>query len=151
MRSRRGGLLVLIAVACGSRPPGPATREVPATAVLPDVPFAQLDHDQRIQFMRERVVPAMAPVFQQHDAAKYAGFTCATCHGASADDGSYAMPNARLPRLDLAALDRYSPDDVAWMAQQVKPAMAKLLREPEWSSDNPLGFGCSRCHPIPQR
>jgi hypothetical protein len=133
--------------ACGAKST-PSTKPDPARSVLPDVPFGELDHDQREQFMEERVVPTMAPIFKNHDAKKYAEFGCTTCHH---DDGSHDMPNHELPKLDLAepsskGWGKYKPADLEWMKNEVKPAMAKLLRVAEFSPENPKGFGCPDCH-----
>src|SRR5690349_2238439 len=49
--------------------------------------------EQRGRFMAEVVVPQMRPVFQGHDATRYAEFGCATCHGANAHDVGFRMPN----------------------------------------------------------
>ena len=133
-----------LAVACGPTPTRPTAQ--PATPTLPDVPFSELDLDQRAEFMKQRVVPAMAPLFRAHDAKRYAEFGCPTCHGKGATDGDFEMPNAGLPMLELSDLGRYDPADIAWMTQQIKPTMAKLLREPEHSAENPAGFGCLDCH-----
>jgi mono/diheme cytochrome c family protein len=142
-------LVSLVAAACGSKTPsttspgsGPAT----ATAALPDVPFEKLDHDQRIQFMKEKVVPAMAPVFKQHDAKKYSEFGCKTCHGDGAEKGEFDMPFGGLPKLNFADMSKFKKEDLEWMGKDVKPAMAKLLQEAEYSDENPKGFGCLHCH-----
>ena len=142
--------LVCVAVVlfgCGSSSAS-QPREPRAVAVLPDVAFDQLDHDQRVQFMKQTVVPAMQPVFQRHDAKAFAAFGCKTCHGESVATGSFEMPNPNLPALDFADLSRYEPADLEWMKTEVKPAMAKLLRRPEYSEDAPDGFGCTHCHPL---
>lgn len=116
-----------------------------AREVLPDVPFALLDHDQRVQFMKERVVPVMKPLFVQHDAHEFADFGCKTCHS---EAGRFEMPNAELPRLDFTDMSKHDARDVEWMTTVVQPTMAKLLRVPERSPDRPDGFGCAHCHPL---
>jgi cytochrome c551/c552 len=133
------GSLLLAAAACGPK-------SAPANAVLPDVPFEQLDHDQKIQFMKESVVPTMAPLFQAHDGEKFADFGCKTCHGEAADRGHFHMPNDKLPKLNLADMSKYKQRDIDFMANEIKPTMAKLLREPEYSEAEPQGFGCLHCH-----
>jgi len=133
--------LALIAVLGACTAKQEATR--PRSA---DVPFARLDHDQRIRFMEDVVLPAMEPMFQKHDPAKYADFGCVTCHGKLALDGDYRMPNRELPTLDFNDLSKFKSEDLAWM-REVKPAMARLLRRPVWAEDNPTGFGCEGCHP----
>lgn len=125
-------LVVLVLAAC-SAPPHDATQPA-AIAVLPDVPFALLDHEQRMQFMKERVVPELAPVFRAFDAQRFADFGCATCHG---DEAGYAMPNPALPRLH-ADLTRHDARMVAWMTDVVRPTVARLLADDT--------VDCMRCH-----
>ncbi|MBX3159886.1 MAG: hypothetical protein KF773_28200 [Deltaproteobacteria bacterium] len=108
-----------------------------AVAVLPDVPFADLDREQRAQLMRDVVVPALKPRFQAHDPAKHAGFGCATCHGASE---RFEMPNPALPAIDPRDLTAWHARDVEFMERVVVPEMARLLgRAPD-------GAGCLACH-----
>ncbi len=142
----------LILAACGSKsttttttPSGGGSGEAVAKP-LPDVPFESLDHDQRIQFMKEVVVPTMAPLFKNHDATKYAEFGCVTCHGEGAKEGKFDMPNEKLPKLFGPSMPKFKKEDVEWMGKEIKPTMAKLLREPEYSEENPKGFGCLECH-----
>ena len=153
--SRHARIAALLAVASAallacsappSSPMGPRRGGGAAVAVLPDVPFAQLDHDQRKQMMHERVVPAMKPLFQQHDATMFSDFGCATCHGDGVADKTFAMPNPKLPELDLADTSHYEARDLEFMSKVVKPTMAKLLGEREFSQENPHGFGCLDCH-----
>lgn len=143
-------VLLLAAAACGPKSssatlPGDDTT---AVSVLPDVPFEELDHEQRIQFMKEQVVPTMRPLFQQHDPGKFADFDCRTCHGDGADKGEFHMPNDQLPKLNFADMSKLEKRDVDWMTSTIKPTMAKLLREPEYSPEVPQGFGCAGCHPV---
>jgi hypothetical protein len=138
-----GLLLLAVAAACGPKP-GPGGGS--ATAVLPDVPFEQLDHDQKIQFMKQVVLPLMGPMFERHDAEKYAKFGCKTCHGPGADRGLYHMPNDKLPKLNLTDMSKYQQADIVFMKSEVKPTMAKLLKVPEHSEENRDGFGCLSCH-----
>jgi hypothetical protein len=149
---------LLFLVACGSKSPAPSTTPAPETGAgsaqtapppLPDKPFADLDHDQRAQFMKEKVVPAMEPIFKNHDAKMFAEFGCTTCHGEHAKQGHFDMPNPELPKLvfsDKAAMAKFKKEDLEWMAKEVKPTMAKLLTLPEFTPDNPKGFGCQNCH-----
>ncbi len=138
---------LLLLAACGG-PSAPTTTPVegPATAALPNVPFEKLDHDQQIQFMKEKVVPAMKPLFQTHDAVKYAEFGCKTCHGEGAEKGEFEMPNAGLPTLDFADMSKFKKADIEWMGTVIKPGMAALLGESEYTPENPTGFGCLHCH-----
>jgi hypothetical protein len=150
--------IILLAAACGGKATPasttatsttpPATEEKPVT--LPEgVAFEQLDQDQRIEFMKQKVMPAMKPIFQNHDATKYAEFGCKTCHGEQAAQGHFDMPNPDLPKLnfkDQAAMAKFKKEDLEWMAKEVKPTMAKLLSLPEFTPENPKGFGCTGCH-----
>lgn len=143
--------ILLLAAACGSKAaPAATTPPEEKTVVLPEgVPFDQLDQDQRIEFMKQKVVPAMQPIFQNHDPKEFAEFGCKTCHGEQAEQGHFDMPNPGLPKLnfkDQAAMAKFSKEDLEWMANEVKPTMAKLLSEPEFTPENPNGFGCTGCH-----
>ena len=132
-------LLAAAAAACGPKPD-------PATPALPDVPFDQLDHDQKIVFMKQVVTPKMRPLFQGHDAQKFAEFGCKTCHGPDADSGEFHMPNDLLPKLNLADTSKFKARDLEFMQSEVKPTMAKLLRQQEHTPENTDGFGCLNCH-----
>lgn len=138
-------LVVIVACACGPEgrsPPRPPAPVVVAVAVLPDVPFDKLDLDQRAELMKQKVIPAMAPLFATHGKQ----VMCETCHGQPVN-GHYRMPNPKLPKLgdDLSA---WKPEDVQWMANEIVPTMAKLLGRPELSPATPAGFGCSGCHTL---
>jgi hypothetical protein len=145
--------IVASVAACGGKSAPPTTTpeaskvQEPPKA-LPDVPFDQLDQDQRAQFMKEKVVPAMKPVFQNHDPKAYAEFGCQTCHGKEAAKGHFDMPNPDLPKIGKSTdWSKLKKEDLEWMKTEVKPTMAKVLKEPEWSPETPKGFGCVECHP----
>jgi predicted small lipoprotein YifL len=142
---------LVLAAACGSKtpattPPTGGDETGSATPVLPDVPFEKLDHDQQIQFMKEQVVPTMAPLFKEHDPKEFAEFGCKNCHGDGAEKGEFEMPNPNLPKLDFADMSKFEKHDIEWMSKVIKPTMAKLLQEAEYSPENPEGFGCMHCH-----
>lgn len=143
---------IVFLAACGSKAvpstttPTGETGGTAAVATLPDVPFEQLEHDQRIEFMKQKVMPAMEPIFKNHDATKYADFTCKTCHGEQAAQGHFDMPNPDLPKLDFKDMSKFKKEDLEWMGKEVKPTMAKLLSLPEYTPENPKGFGCTGCH-----
>jgi hypothetical protein len=148
-------LCVVFAAACGSKSStsttptgGGDTGSGSAATALPDVPFDQLDHDQQIEYMKTKVVPAMEPIFKNHNPTKFAEFGCKTCHGPGAEKGEFEMPNAGLPVLDFKDPSKYKKEDMEWMGGQVKPTMAKLLGETEYSPENPTGFGCGNCHTV---
>ncbi len=149
--------LIVLLMACGSKSPAPATTPPPANTppaevALPDVPFDKLDADQKHAFMKQKLMPQMKAVFQQHDAKKFGEFGCKTCHGKGAEEGHFDMPNPELPKLVvkelMAGTSKYKKEDLEWMGKEVKPTVAKLLQLPEWTPDNPKGFGCGACHPM---
>lgn len=140
---------VLALAACGSTPASSTTPKEgggEATVALPDVPFDKLENDQKIAFMKQKVVPTMKPIFQNHDAKRYAEFGCKTCHGEQAKEGHFDMPNPNLPKLNFADMSKFKKEDLDWMHDQVWPTMGKLLQMPLFSKDNPKGFGCLACH-----
>jgi hypothetical protein len=144
----------IVLAACGSSAPAPAqpSSGPQAEAALPDVPFDNLNHEQKAQYMKQKVVPAMTPVFQNHDAKDFAQFGCETCHGKDASARHFEMPNPELPKLVMkelmAGTSKFKPEDIEWMHKEVAPTMAKLVQMQPWSPDNPKGFGCASCHPV---
>jgi hypothetical protein len=71
-----------------------------------------------------------------------------TTHGKDPKAAKYKMPSPDLPALDFAALKagKQKPEIAKWMADVVKPEMAKLLQMPEMTETNAKGFGCLGCH-----
>ena len=110
--------------------------------------FDKLTHDEKMKFMKEKVVPPMKKAFQEFDAKDFADFGCKTCHGKDPKKTKYKMPNPELPALDFKALEqkKQKPEVAEFMAKTVKPQMAKILEQPEMTKDNPKGFGCLECH-----
>lgn len=141
---------LLAVAACGSKSSSTTTptgdTAGSASPVLPDVPFEKLDHDQQIQFMKEKVVPTMGPLFKEHDPKEFAEFGCKTCHGEGAEKGEFEMPSAHLPKLNFKDMSKFKKHDIEWMSTVIKPTMAKLLQEAEFTPENPEGFGCLHCH-----
>jgi hypothetical protein len=138
-----------LSAACGSKAPAtetPKPADDTATMVLPDVAFDKLDHKQQVAFMKQKVVPVMKPIFQNHDAKAFAEFNCTVCHGEGAKEGKFDMPNAKLPKLNFKDMSKFKQEDLEWMGKEVMPTMAKILNEPVYSKDNPTGFGCLECH-----
>ncbi len=135
-------MLSVALVACGGNK---AATVKEASTALP-AKFDEMNHDQRIEFMKNTVTPAMAPLFQKHDPEKYKDFGCKTCHGAAAADGQFTMPNETIAVLDFGDMSKWKPADLEWMGKEIKPAMAKLMGEEEYTEANPKGFGCLECH-----
>ena len=101
--------------------------------------------------MKDAVLPAEAPLFREYAPDRFAELTCKSCHGASADDGSYTMPNPALPKLapgKLFAMEKTNPKVFRFMYDVVTPRTSALLNIPEWSHKTKSGFGCFSCHPL---
>lgn len=96
------------------------------------------------------VLPRMREVFHAHDRERYASFDCGTCHGAGADDGSWAMPNPALIQFPAKGFRKeiYAPhrDMVRFMWTDVQPTMAELLGQRESKYGRTPGFSCRSCH-----
>jgi hypothetical protein len=128
-----------------------ATSEPAAPATPGAINWATMDKEARGKYMKDVVLPKMKDVFVAFDATKYAGMNCGTCHGSGVKDHSFAMPNPELPKLpgDMAAFKEWAakkPQMAEFMMKHVKPEMAKLLNEPEYTPETKTGFGCGECH-----
>jgi hypothetical protein len=142
--ARLSFLLAVAAAACGPKTAGGGGD--PALEAVPDVPFDQLNHDQKYTVMKHRVNPTMRTVFRRLDPERFADFDCRTCHGESVNRDEYHMPNEDLPKLNFADMSKYKQHYVEFMTNEVKPTMAKLLKLPEHTPENTEGFGCLNCH-----
>jgi hypothetical protein len=114
----------------------------------PQSEFDKLSHDDKVKFMKTKVMPVMKPLFQKFDAKEYANFGCKTCHGKDPQKAKYKMPNPDLKPLDFAAIKagKEEPKMVEFMSKKVKPEMAKIFGVVEMSQTEPKGFGCLNCH-----
>ncbi len=112
--------------------------------------FDSLSHDQQMDYMKKTVVPTMKPLFQKFDAKEFANFGCKTCHGKDPQKSKFKMPSPDIDALDFEAIKagKQEPKTAKWMGEVVKPEMAKLLKEPEYTESNPKGFGCLECHTL---
>ena len=114
--------------------------------------FDTLDHAARIKLMKTVVVPEVGAEMTAFDPKRWPKVECKTCHGKSADDGTFKMPNPDLPKLDPAWFGPNPPADkkdiLEFMETKMKPHMAKILGQPEFDPQNPKagGFGCLECH-----
>lgn len=118
--------------------------------------WADMDHEQRAQYMHDVVVPRMRTVFQEHDAERFASFGCATCHGANAREVDFHMPNTLHPLNPQEIPALFSSEDEAtrsfaeFMAGPVEHTMAELLGEQPFDPATGEGFGCMNCHATAQ-
>ena len=101
--------------------------------------------------MKKTVSPKMHDLFVAVDTPRYGDMSCGTCHGEGAVEGSFAMPNSGLPKLDLSPagfekLSKTNPKMFDFMVKQVEPTMASLIGEKPYDERTKLGFNCFRCH-----
>jgi cytochrome c553 len=149
------GLLAIAAVACAettAAAPAPAAAK---PAAVPEVAWPEMNKDQRIDYMKSVVLPRMRQVFTNFSPDRYSKMTCVTCHGDSAADGSFKMPNPKLPKLPTTpdgfkTLAADKPAVMDFMKNEVKPKMAALLGTPEYNPETKSGFGCMECHTMAQ-
>ncbi|MFK7988126.1 MAG: hypothetical protein AB8I08_19050 [Sandaracinaceae bacterium] len=115
---------------------------------LADMAWEDVPEDQRGQWMAEVVVPAMQPVFAEHDATRFADFGCATCHGEDAAAVHFEMPNgvAPLNPADIPAMFQSEQPMAQFMVQTVWPQMTELLGEAPYDAETHEGFSCMNCH-----
>ena len=118
------------------------------TSASADVVWADMNQEQRFEFMQNTVVPEMQALFQETDPERYSDFGCATCHGEGAQEVGFSMPNgiAPLRHEDLGAIFQSEEPMAQLMAQRVWPRMAELLSEEPFDPETGAGFSCMRCH-----
>jgi hypothetical protein len=148
-------LSVALAGAGSARSADAGAPAAPAAAAAPaqKIDWENMKFEERKKYMKSTVLPTMKKEFQAFDAKAFKKFSCATCHGDGATDGKFKMPNPKLPKLPqptdragFMALQQKKPELVKFMGTVVKPKVAGLLGLPEWSPQNPKGFGCYECH-----
>lgn len=118
------------------------------TASIEHPPWDDMTPEERGRFMAEVVMPEMRTIFQEHDATRYAEFSCATCHGANAHDVGFRMPNGVHPldHATIMATFQSTEPSATWMTQRVWPRMAQLIGEPQFDMATGEGFRCVNCH-----
>jgi hypothetical protein len=147
------GLSPLLAGGCQSTraatpvdPQGAAAVEQPPLAKE----WQDMSKDERRELMKTVVVPRMNALFREFDPQRFPQVRCTTCHGESAKNGRFSMPNPDLPRLGLAdhlAKERAEkPAIVAFMSRRVVPEMAAALGVKPFDPGTGEGFGCRDCH-----
>jgi len=136
--------------------PAPAPVAAPAAAsAAKEIAWADMNKDQRLEYMKSVVAPRMKQVFVNFSPDRFSKMNCMTCHGDSAADGSFKMPNPRLPKLPTTPdgfkkLAAEKPAVMDFMKNEVKPKMAALLGAPEYNPETKSGFGCMECHTTAQ-
>jgi len=157
-RARRVASALCLAVAVVACAETTATGPTPAGANgaakssgPPEVAWADMVKEQRIDYMKSVVLPRMKQAFTGFNPDRYGTMNCVTCHGDSATEGSFKMPNPRLPKLPTTPdgfkqLAEQKPAVMEFMKNDVKPKMAALLGVPDWNPATKAGFGCMDCH-----
>ncbi len=142
--------------ACGgsqgsSAPAAPPSSQGATAAPATSVAWKDMNHEQRLDYMKKSVLPKMKDEFVAFDAKRYAEMNCATCHGDGAKDGTFKMPNPKLPKLPadesgFKKLMEQKPEATKFMGGKVVPDMASLLGEAPYDQQTHQGFGCFECH-----
>ena len=117
----------------------------------PEKPWKKMKKAERKEYMKKNVLPKMTSMFAEVNPTKYDDMKCITCHGAGAKNGSFKMPNPKLPKLPgdeegWTKLKAKSPEMLEFMRKKVVPTMAAFLGEQPRGPGNPKGFGCDDCH-----
>ncbi|HEX2735989.1 MAG TPA: hypothetical protein VHM70_30520 [Polyangiaceae bacterium] len=148
-----------LAMACGPSAPQPSSADAVQTPLaassapaaqpvqLPDHWQADMSDEQKAEFMKQRVVPAMAPVFKEADPVRYANFDCKTCHGPEFKDPKEFLPHLTVQGNQLTAFTE-DPDMAKFMAEKVTPAMVHALGVEPFDPATMKGFGCGGCHTV---
>lgn len=113
-----------------------------------DVPWANMNREQRLAFMQQTVTPVMQTLFQEFDEDAFADFGCPTCHGADMEQVDFAMPNgiAPLDPTQLGVIFASEEPMAQFMSQRVWPRMTELLQAQPYNPETHEGFGCLGCH-----
>jgi len=143
--------LIVLATACGgstTEEEGTVDTTTGGETDATNIAWADMTPEQRGAYMRDTVVPTMAPLFQAVDAERYAEFDCRTCHGENARDVHFQMPNGVHPLnpTDIPAVFQSDEPMDQLMTQSVWPRMAELLGEEQFDPETGAGFSCMNCH-----
>ena len=171
VRSALGASLAVSSLSCGgtaqpAETPAPETTappseapagsaetpaaEAPPPEEAPPGKWADMNHMQRLGYMKKVVFPKMKAEFAAFDAKEFGEMNCGTCHGKNAKEKNFEMPNPDLPKLspegDFKKHRAKTPKILDFMLKKVEPGMAELLSEPMYDPKTQKGFGCFNCH-----
>jgi hypothetical protein len=151
--------LLLALAACSHAPTAATVPDSPAPATTHAMPevgpntmgWTTWPHDKKLAYMKDTVSPAEKQIFATFEPVRYAYLTCETCHGQSARQRNYRMPNPDLPHLvggkeGFMELAAKQPETLRFMQQVVAPETAKLLGYQVFDMDKHIGFSCYQCH-----
>jgi hypothetical protein len=127
-----------------------AEATTPPADAKPSINWDAMDHQQRLEHMKNVVMPRMKELFAEFDAKRYGEMKCVTCHGDGAKNQTFKMPNPKLPKLSYTDgfkkhLEK-TPAITKFMMEKVVPEMASLLGEQPYDPATKKGFGCAECH-----
>jgi hypothetical protein len=129
----------------GATPGASTPAAASAAPAIPDKWHADMTAEQKGEFMKQKIVPAMEPLFKGFYPSET--FGCATCHGPD-----FKLPKDFLPHLTFKDnnLTAFTEDaEVAkFMAEKVTPTMASALGMAPYDPATQQGFGCGGCHAI---
>src|SRR5689334_22813720 len=95
------GCLALAVGACAETTASTTAPAAPTAAGAPakELSWAEMGKQDRIEYMKTVVLPRMRQAFAQFNPDRYEKMNCVTCHDDGATDGSFKMPNPKLPVL----------------------------------------------------
>jgi hypothetical protein len=143
----------LLAFGCGGTQPAEDASDVESPATESEqaspsesapVAWADMDRNQRMEFMGLTVLPEMKKLFQDYDAKGFAEFKCQTCHGNDMKEVDYKVPNGlfALTKPDpIPGSMEYDAEVTKFMQDKVMPEMATMLGKQPGTE-----FGCFNCH-----
>lgn len=145
----------MTAVSCGGGQPADSAADVESegtavseggdsSAEVPELAWAEMNRDQRMEFMGLTVLPEMKKVFQEADPDGYKDFKCQTCHGEDMQAVDYKMPNGlfALEKPDpIPASTEYDAKTTTFMMETVVPKMAGLM-----GMEPGKELNCFSCH-----
>jgi hypothetical protein len=152
-------IAILVSCLCACSPTKPAAippnTQGPAPSALVAVPrfgeWANWSHEKKLEYMRATVEVTEKALFTRYDPLRYANFTCKTCHGSGALNGTFRMPNPELPKWPggpdaFKKLLERDPRMLKFMQQVIVPVTARLIGVQEFDFATHSGFSCFQCH-----